>query len=115
MIEDAVSNSSCLIALERVKSLELLHQSFKNVFIPPAVEKEFGRTLKWLTVKKIKNQAVVSSLSTQIGNGESEAIALAMQVKDCILILDDKRARRIARQLELKVLGNCRTTFTLKT
>ncbi|MFQ5674312.1 MAG: DUF3368 domain-containing protein [bacterium] len=58
-----------------------------------------------MSVVKIKNNAVVASLRTQIDAGESEAIALAMEVKECILILDDKKARRIAKQLELKVIG----------
>lgn len=46
MSEHAVSDSACLIALDRVGRLELLSQSFKQVSIPPAVKKEFGRDVK---------------------------------------------------------------------
>ena len=40
-----------------------------------------------------------------MGDGESEAIALAMELDDVVLVLDDKKARRIAKQLDLKVIG----------
>ena len=105
MSDNAVSNSSCLIALDRIGRLEFLSQSFNQVSIPPAVKKEFGRNVDWLSVVHVRNSALVSSLQTQIGEGESEAIALAMEAKPSILILDDKKARRIANQLGLKVIG----------
>jgi predicted nucleic acid-binding protein len=37
--------------------------------------------------------------------GEAEAIALAMELGDVLLILDDKKARRVAQQIGLKVIG----------
>ena len=40
-----------------------------------------------------------------IHRGEAETIALAVEVYDSIVILDDKRARSIARRLGLKVIG----------
>ena len=37
--------------------------------------------------------------------GEAETIPLAMELNDAILILDDKKARRVAKQIGLKVIG----------
>lgn len=37
--------------------------------------------------------------------GEAETIALAMELNDVIFILDDKKARRVAKQIGLKVIG----------
>lgn len=105
MSKNAVSNSSCLIALDRIGQLKLLQHSFNNVTIPPAVKREFGRKISWLPVVQVKNRAVTASLITQIGEGESEAIALTMEIEDSILVLDDKKARRIAKQLGLEVIG----------
>lgn len=105
MSETAVSDSACLIAMDRIGRLELLQKSFKRVLIPPSVQREFGRTIDWLSVLQIKNNAVVAALKTQIGEGESEAIALAMEIEGSIIILDDKKARRIAKQLGLNVIG----------
>ena len=41
----------------------------------------------------------------QIGAGESEAIALALEMGNLPALLDDKKARRIAKQLDLPVIG----------
>ncbi|MFP4120853.1 hypothetical protein [Coleofasciculus sp.] len=37
--------------------------------------------------------------------GEAETISLAMKLNNVILILDDKKARRVAKQIGLKVIG----------
>lgn len=106
MSENAVSNSSCLIALEKIGYLDLLSKSFDTVTIPSAVQTEFGQNIDWLIVKSVQNKAVVNSLKTQIDDGESEAIALAMEEwTDIFIVLDDKKARRVAKQLGLKVIG----------
>lgn len=105
MNENAVCDSSCLIALEKIGHLDLLSQSFSSIIIPPAVENEFSKKINWLIVKSVQNIAVVNSLKTQIGDGESETIALAMEMTDTFIVLDDKKARRIAKQLGLKVIG----------
>jgi predicted nucleic acid-binding protein len=105
MSEKVVCNSACLIALERISRLELLSLCFESVTIPPAVQEEFGSSTEWLGVQGAQNAAVVTSLKTQIGEGESEAIALAMELGDVLILLDDKKARRIAKQIGLKVMG----------
>ena len=44
-------------------------------------------------------------LSPRLGAGESEAIALAREIADCILLLDDLAARRAAQSLKIRVSG----------
>jgi predicted nucleic acid-binding protein len=74
------------------------------VFAPPTVAAEVRREASWLTVQPVHNSAVVAALKTQMDSGEAEAIALAMELEDVFLILDDKKARRVAQQLGLKVI-----------
>ena len=105
MTLDAVSDSTCLIGLERIGRLDLLPQVFSVVFAPTMVAAEVQTPLTWLRVQPVKNLAVVASLKTQMDEGEAEAIALAMELDDVFLILDDKKARRVAGQLDLKVIG----------
>ncbi|MBW4674606.1 MAG: DUF3368 domain-containing protein [Desmonostoc geniculatum HA4340-LM1] len=100
-----VTNSTCLIGLERIGRLDILPQVFLPVTIPLAVQTEVGLSAEWLTVQAVKNLAVVATLKTQIDAGEAEAIALAMELEDVFIILDDRNARRIAQQLGLKVIG----------
>ncbi len=100
-----VTNSTCLIGLERIGRLDILPQVFFPVTIPLAVQAEVGLSAEWLTVQAVKNLAVVATLKTQIDAGEAEAIALAMELENVFIILDDRNARRIAQQLGLKVIG----------
>ena len=105
MNTEAVTNSTCLIGLERIGRLDLLPQVFTSVFAPPIVAAEIRTSLSWLKVKSVGNATAVATLKTQMDAGEAEAIALAMKLGDVLLILDDKKARRVAQQLDLKVIG----------
>ena len=102
----SVSNSSGLIALESIGRLDLLHRLYGTVTIPDAVAQECGMALPgWLTVQAVQNRGLVQSLRMNLGPGESEAIALASETSAIRVILDDKKARRTARQLGLPVTG----------
>ncbi len=101
----AVTNSTCLIGLERIERLDILPQVFSTVTIPTAVSTEVGLSADWLTVRSVQNLAVVATLKTQVDEGEAEAIALAMELGDVFVILDDRKARQLALQLSLKVIG----------
>ena len=101
-----VCNSSCLIALEAIGRLDLVQRLYGTITIPEAVAAEYGSALPpWLQVHPVQHQGTVRSLRLHLGAGESEAIALAEEMSAARLMLDDKKARRIARQLNLPVTG----------
>ena len=101
-----ICNSSCLIVLDAIGRLDLLQQLLGTITIPAAVVVEFGSPLpEWISAEPVRNSATVKSLELQLGPGESEAIALAGELSADRIILDDKKARRIARQLNLPVTG----------
>jgi predicted nucleic acid-binding protein len=76
---DAVTNSTCLIGLERIERLDILPQVFSIITVPTAVAAEVGIEADWLIVRKVQNLAVVATLKTQVDSGEAEAIALAIE------------------------------------
>jgi predicted nucleic acid-binding protein len=101
-----VSNSSCLIALEATGSLGILEQLYGTIAVPDAVSQECGGALPtWVRVHSVQNQPLVQSLRLDLGAGESEAIAFAIEYSAARLILDDKKARRTAHRLNLPVAG----------
>ncbi|MFO0968871.1 MAG: DUF3368 domain-containing protein [Gemmataceae bacterium] len=101
-----VSNTSCLIALESIGQLALLHRLYQEVLIPHAVANEWGMPPPpWLKVQEIKDHALAQSLRLQLGPGEAQAITLAIEVGADRLILDDQRARRIATTLNVSLTG----------
>jgi predicted nucleic acid-binding protein len=87
-----VANSSVLIALCRIRMLELLHQRFpEGVFIPGAVWREVVEGGKgqpgskevssspWIKVKEVEDKRLVSLLRMELDQGEAEAIVLASE------------------------------------
>jgi predicted nucleic acid-binding protein len=99
-----VADTSVLIGFDKIGKLDLLYSLFDSVLIPPAVNKEFGNTTSQITITSPTDKALVTTLSLMLGDGESEAIALASELKADIL-LDDKKARSIAQELGLKTIG----------
>lgn len=101
-----VSNTSPLIGLSNIGQLEILRDVFGEVVVPPAVGREFGEELpEWITVKAPENRLLIQVLLESLGDGESEAIALAIELNADFLILDDLKARKIARKLGVRVIG----------
>jgi hypothetical protein len=114
----AVTNSSVLIALSTIGQLSLLHQRFPGgVLLPQAVWREVVETGKgqpgardvasasWLTICQVTNQTLISLLRIELDEGEAEAIALFSENPVDAILLDEKNARRVARQMGLPTLG----------
>lgn len=93
-----------MIALERIEKLDLLPRLFSPVLAPPAVQREFGHTVEWLTVAPPTTPMIAAALGLVLGPGESEAIALAAE-RNCRVILDDRQARAAAARLDVKIIG----------
>ncbi len=112
----AIADSGPLISLARISQHELLSQLFTNILVPPEVWNEVtvkGKGLPgaheisqatWITVQEPDPQ-LIRPLSILVDAGEAEAIALAQTSPDCIILLDDSRARRIASRLNIKQIG----------
>ena len=103
-----VCNASPLIGFERLGRLDLLRSLTRHLLIPPAVQREvFGTRLlpDWIEVRPLLNTSSPVLLTPRLGDGESEAIALAREIAGCILLLHDLAARRAAQSLNLRVSG----------
>jgi predicted nucleic acid-binding protein len=100
-----VTNSTVLIALDRIQRVDLLVGQFQQVIAPPAVLEEVGMSIPGVSMLPVANHMLAAALKTQVGPGESEAIALAAELPDLELILDDRKARRLAGELGLRVVG----------
>lgn len=112
----AVPDSGPLIALARIHQLDLLPRMFDKVVSPPEVWNEVtikGKGLpgaskvaqvNWLIIE-VPEPHLVLPLSILVDAGEAQAIALAQTISDCIILLDDARARKIAGRLKIKQIG----------
>ncbi|MDR2589826.1 MAG: DUF3368 domain-containing protein [Oscillospiraceae bacterium] len=106
MHNNIISNTSCLIILSNINRLNLLHDVYETIMITDEVAVEYGDSLpKWITVEPVKDKEKTKIISSGLGIGESSTIALALEQKNALIILDDKKARRLAKEYELSVTG----------
>jgi predicted nucleic acid-binding protein len=113
-----VSNSSPLIALARIQRLDLLHAIFESVLIPPAVAREISPSIPvlpaWLRIQAASVLPPASLVRRRLGDGEWEALALAIELRADWIILDDLPARRSAEVSGLNVIGTLGTLVAAK-
>lgn len=102
-----VSNSSAIIALDRIGQLDLLSELFAQLIVPPAVVREVApiQLPDWVTEQRLAQPVGPHVLRAALGDGESEAISLAVELQARWIILDDRAARRLAQSLGLPVIG----------
>jgi predicted nucleic acid-binding protein len=101
-----ISDTSCLIILNKIGELDLLRQLYNTVTITHDILLEYGEQLPdWIEVQQAKDQYRQQLLEMQIDKGEASAIALALETADSTVILDDWKARRLAERLGLSVTG----------
>ena len=101
-----ISDTSCLIILNKIGELDLLQKVYGQITTTLEIAAEFGELLpEWIEVVTVKEKDKQRLLETQIDKGESSAIALALEYSESLLILDDIKARKIASQLNLSYTG----------
>jgi len=59
----------------------------------------------WIKVQNPVDNTRVAILETQLDLGEASAISLALELQNPLLLIDERKARRIAKQLNLKIIG----------
>jgi predicted nucleic acid-binding protein len=99
-----VGDSSPLIALSIIQQLDLLPKLYSRVVIPHKVWEEITvhgaglpgalaiSQLDWLIIEKPAPE-LLNPLSILLDPGEAEAIALAMNLPESTVLLDDAQAR----------------------
>jgi predicted nucleic acid-binding protein len=103
---NVISNTSCLIALSNIGMLDLLQQRYGRVFITPEVEREFGEVLPdWITVVPVRDVYRTLLINSHLDLGEASTIALAGEMANPLVILDDGKARRYAKSIGLTMTG----------
>ncbi len=101
-----ISDTSCLIILDKIDELELLMKMGRKVFVTPIILKEFGKSLPdWISVLSPENFHYQQILEMDLDEGEASAIALSLEMKNPILMLDELKGRKVAEKLNLRYSG----------
>jgi|SRR5579859_2002028 len=120
-----VFDSSPLITLGKAGCLDLLAGLQGPVYIPRSVKKEIlakkppDLSSAWLLDKNCPARMVSASLtaavlSRDLGAGETETISYALRHRDCVAVLDDRKARHCARAMGVQVKGTVGLLLWLK-
>jgi predicted nucleic acid-binding protein len=113
-----VLNSSPLIFLAKLGYLNQFIEYPDDFYIPESVAEEISAKLDpasqtiqtLINADKLQVRAsslitLVNSLNQRLGKGESEAIALGVELNADYVLLDDSTARREAKRLGLSIKG----------
>jgi len=101
-----ISDTSSLILFDKIGEIELLAKVYDSVVTTPQIANEFGKLLpKWISIVEVKDEKYLEFLEIQVDIGEASAMALAKEIDNSILLLDDMKARKLAGKLNLKFTG----------
>jgi predicted nucleic acid-binding protein len=109
-----ISDTSVISNLIEVDLLYILPKLYHTIIIPQAVNAELkgysaeladARRDGWLEERTVVGEKFVAQLLTRLDKGEAEAIALAKELNADLLIIDEKKGRKIAVQEGLSIIG----------
>jgi predicted nucleic acid-binding protein len=70
------------------------------------VAEEFGELPDWVAIKEVTDKEQYLKLTADIGMGEASSIALALEFDDSLLIIDEKKGRKVAVDLKIEIIGS---------
>ncbi len=106
MSGNIVADTSCLILLEKLKKIDLLQSLFGKVTITSTIANEYGNKLPdFIEIENPQDTNYQKILESYLDAGEASALALALEKENCLLIIDDYKARREAKQLNIDFTG----------
>lgn len=115
-MREFICDTSPIQYLHQLGHLHLLQRLVDRVTVPPAVISEIDagrkigialpdlKTIPWVAVRAPAASAVLP-LVTDLGPGEKQVLALALEAGDAVVILDDALARHVAQMLKIRIKG----------
>lgn len=101
-----ISDTSCLILLDKIGELAILNKLFGTIITTAEVAGEFGQPLpSWIEIRQPSDKNYQAIIEASVDKGEASAIALAVELNDCLLIIDDLKGRKFANQIGLTIIG----------
>jgi predicted nucleic acid-binding protein len=93
MPKTVISDTSILILFSKINHLDLLKNVYTELITTPEIAEEFGEELPdWIKIQPVSNKEYQEILELQVDLGEASAIALAKELKNTLLLLDDLKA-----------------------
>jgi predicted nucleic acid-binding protein len=108
-----ISDTSVISNLIQIGQVQLLHQLYNQIIIPPTVYEElsaigsqkiFVDKQTWISIVAPPENEVLLLLD-YLDKGEAEAIILYKAIKADLLLIGELKGRNIARNMGIKLVG----------
>ncbi|MEQ9378484.1 MAG: DUF3368 domain-containing protein [Imperialibacter sp.] len=100
-----VVDTSCLILLTKIEQLGLLYKLFGTITITRTIAEEYGHPLpKWVQIINPKEDSL-KIFKAFLDAGEASAIALIMETPSSLLIIDELKGRKVAKEIGIMFTG----------
>ena len=109
-----ISDTGPVTNLLQIERLYLLKELFQRIIIPIGVFAELSHipeqrlaleALDWVEVKEAPQGELFNKLLETLDRGEAEAIALAVDSKAELLLIDERKGRGVADDLGIRKTG----------
>jgi hypothetical protein len=104
-----VSDTSAVTSLLQVGRLTILSALYREVVVPTEVADELRRfhaaLPDFIRVLPVADRTRLEKLKSELDLGEAAAIALMLEGKGDVLLMDERRGRRVAVREGLNVVG----------
>lgn len=101
-----ISDTSCLILLDKIEALDLLKIFNVPVYITSAIQEELGETVPtWFVILNPEDTKIQKILENDLDKEEASVISFALELNGPILIIDELKGRKIVESLNLRYTG----------
>jgi len=101
-----IADASCLIIYDKINQFEMLEKIFPELMVTSQVAEEFGDLPDWIKIQEVTNVNQYLRLVESLGKGEASSISLALETENSLLIIDEKKGRKIAEELNIEIIGS---------
>lgn len=117
-MHEIISNATPLIAFARISQLPLMQKIVSKLLIPEAVAEEISAYAStapgaiiladepWIQIEPLQSDTQMQLLLPTLDRGEAAVIALALERKARLVLIDELTGRKVAESLRLKVSGS---------
>ena len=103
-----IADASPIIALYNSGYLFLLRDLYKEVVVTDVVNSEIGLPLpSWIKIRADYDKIAYASMCVHLDPGEASSIILAKNLQKHLhhLIIDERKGRKVAKELQLPIIG----------
>jgi predicted nucleic acid-binding protein len=101
-----IADTSCLIIYHKIGQFEILHGTFPDLIVTKEVAEEFGELPNWVTTQEVTDNGQYLKWAEDLRKGEASSIALALEFDNSLLIIDEKKGRKVAKELRIEIIGS---------